>query len=104
MTSERLMIALAGTTLPAEVAEALDARPVAGVTLFAHHNVESPAQMRKLAAALQTAAPGNGRPPLIATEEALYIRAMSRWNQRALSFGVRRWLAKSTWTRPNRRV
>ena len=26
MTSERLMIAFAGTTLPAEVAEALDAR------------------------------------------------------------------------------
>ena len=50
--------------------------------------------------------PAGSRPIQRATaaEEARYTRAMSRWYQRALSFGVRRWLAKSTWTRPNRRV
>ena len=51
------------------MAEALAARPVAGVTLFAHHNVESPAQVRELTAALQAAAPGDGRPLLIATDQ-----------------------------------
>ena len=43
-------------------------------------------------------------PPRSRACDGLTTRAMSRWNQRALSFGVRRWLAKSTWTRPNRRV
>ena len=69
MTLERLMIAFAGTTVPAKVAESLVARPVAGVTLFAQHNVESPAQVRELTAALHAAAPGNGRPLLIATDQ-----------------------------------
>jgi beta-N-acetylhexosaminidase len=69
MTSERLMIAFAGTTVPAAVAEALVARPVAGVTLFAHDNVESPAQVRALTAGLQAAARGNGTPLLIATDQ-----------------------------------
>ena len=44
MTSERLMIAFAGTNLPAQVAEALEARQVAGVTLFPFHNIVDPAQ------------------------------------------------------------
>jgi beta-N-acetylhexosaminidase len=69
MTSERLMIAFAGTTLPAKVAAALAARPVAGVTLFAHHNVTSPAQVRDLTATLQAAAPDDGPPLLIATDQ-----------------------------------
>jgi beta-N-acetylhexosaminidase len=63
------MVAFAGTTLPAEVAEALAARPIAGVTLFAHHNVESPAQVRALTAAVQGAAAGDGPPLLIATDQ-----------------------------------
>ena len=39
MTAERLMIAFAGTEVPAEVAQALSSAPYAGVTLFIEHNV-----------------------------------------------------------------
>ena len=69
MTSERLMIAFAGTELPGSVADAIGRGSYAGVTLFAHHNVESPAQVRELTAALQAAAPGNGQPLLVATDQ-----------------------------------
>ena len=63
------MVAFAGTSLPAKVAEALAARPVAGVTLFARDNVQSPAQVRELTAAVQAAARSNGPPLLIATDQ-----------------------------------
>jgi len=68
VTLGRLMVAFDGTELPPEVAEAFVERPVAGVTLFAHHNVDTPAQVRELTAALQAAA-GNGRPLLIAADQ-----------------------------------
>lgn len=69
MTSGRLMVAFVGRELPAEVAEAIAARPVAGVTLFAHHNVDSPGQVRALSAQLQAAHPAELRPMLIATDQ-----------------------------------
>ncbi len=63
------MVAFAGTTVPAEVAQALAHEAFAGVTLFRDHNVESPAQVRALTAALQTAARAEGRPLLIAADQ-----------------------------------
>jgi beta-N-acetylhexosaminidase len=69
MTAERLMIAFAGTEVPAEVAEALGRSSFAGVTLFRDHNVKSPAQVRTLTAALQAAARPASRPLLIATDQ-----------------------------------
>ena len=57
MVSSQLMIAFAGRELPADVSRAIRERPVAGVTLFAEHNVESVAQVRTLTTQLQTASP-----------------------------------------------
>ncbi|MEA2623864.1 MAG: beta-N-acetylhexosaminidase [Chloroflexota bacterium] len=54
-----LMLAFQGRELPAPFAARLRASPAAGVTLFRHFNVESPAQVRELTAALQRAA-GSG--------------------------------------------
>ncbi len=65
MTAERLMVAFAGTELPPHVADFLSSHPVAGVTLFRHHNVASPAQLRALTGALQAAAPANSPGPLL---------------------------------------
>ena len=69
MTSERLMIAFAGTTLPAEVAEALGARPVAGVTLFPFRNIVDPPQVRRLTASIQQARPAGAPPLLVAADQ-----------------------------------
>ena len=52
------MVAFVGRELPAEVADAISARPVAGVTLFVHHNVDSPGQVRALTRAAPGGAPG----------------------------------------------
>jgi beta-N-acetylhexosaminidase len=62
----RLMLAFVGTTLPAPIAARLRDIPAAGVTLFRHHNVKSPAQVRQLTAAVQrTSADGGHRGPLL---------------------------------------
>ncbi len=63
------MIAFGGHELPSDVASAIAARPVAGVTLFRKPNVDSAAQVRALTAALQAAAPADSRPLLIAADQ-----------------------------------
>jgi beta-N-acetylhexosaminidase len=63
------MVAFAGTTVPADVAQALGRAPFAGVTLFRDHNVASPAQVRELTATLQGAARPETRPLLIAADQ-----------------------------------
>jgi beta-N-acetylhexosaminidase len=52
------MLAFEGLSLPAAVTDRLRAAPAAGVTLFRHLNVRSPAQVRALTGALQQAAGG----------------------------------------------
>jgi beta-N-acetylhexosaminidase len=69
MTSERLMVAFAGIELPAKTATAIAERPVAGVTLFRQRNVSSAAQVRSLTDQLQSAAPLDGRPLLVAADQ-----------------------------------
>ncbi len=69
MISSQLMIAFAGHEVPAEVKEAIGARPFAGVTLFRQHNVSSRAQIRALTSSLQAAAASPARPLLIATDQ-----------------------------------
>ncbi len=63
------MVAFVGRELPTEVADSMSARPVAGVTLFLHHNVDSPGQVRALTTQLQAAHPADLRPMLIATDQ-----------------------------------
>ncbi|MCA9971896.1 MAG: hypothetical protein KC425_16850, partial [Anaerolineales bacterium] len=53
---ERLMLAFEGYAPPPRILEWLRERPLAGVTLFRPLNVETPAQVRALTAALQAAA------------------------------------------------
>ena len=52
----RVMLAFRGGSVPAWLRERLGAAPVAGVSLFRHHNVRSPAQVRALTDTLQAAA------------------------------------------------
>jgi beta-N-acetylhexosaminidase len=68
MTAERLMVAFAGTGVPAAVAQALGRGAFAGVTLFRDHNVQSVEQVRALTAALQAATVAAARPLLIAAD------------------------------------
>lgn len=67
MISSRLMIAFEGHRLPANVAQAIRQRPVAGVTLFRDANVKDAEQVRGLTAELQEAA--SDGPLLIATDQ-----------------------------------
>lgn len=62
----RLMLAFRGTRMPPWLRRRLVEAPAAGVTLFRHANVASPAQTRALTAALQAAAGGAVKqPPLL---------------------------------------
>jgi len=62
----QLMIAFDGRTLPVDVARLLREKPIAGVTLFYGHNVDSVAQVRELTAEIQQAAASGGQPgPLL---------------------------------------
>jgi beta-N-acetylhexosaminidase len=62
----RLMLAFMGTTLPDPIAGRLWNAPAAGLTLFRHHNIESPAQVRALTTAAQRASSDGGQPgPLL---------------------------------------
>lgn len=63
-----LMLAFHGRDLPAPVAARLSGAPAAGVTLFRFSNVESPAQVRTLTAAIQAAA-ASELPLLIAADQ-----------------------------------
>ena len=70
----QVMLAFRGTEVPDELRMRLRTAPAAGVTLFRHLNVESPAQVRRLTADLQAAArarPGEFRetPLLIAADQ-----------------------------------
>ena len=49
------MLAFVGETLPAWVTERLTEAPVAGMTVFRHHNIRSPGQLRELTEAFQRA-------------------------------------------------
>jgi beta-N-acetylhexosaminidase len=66
-----LMLAFEGKDLPAAVAERLRRAPAAGVTLFRFSNVDSPGQIRELAAAIQAAAarPEGPGPLLVAADQ-----------------------------------
>ena len=55
----RMMLAFEGERLPAWVAERLAAAPAAGMTVFRHHNVRSPGQIRELIEAFQRAGAGD---------------------------------------------
>jgi beta-N-acetylhexosaminidase len=63
------MLAFVGERLPGWVAERLAEAPVAGMTLFRHHNVRSPGQLRELSDAFQHAGAASPRaasaPPLL---------------------------------------
>jgi beta-N-acetylhexosaminidase len=70
----RVMLAFIGERLPDAVAARLGAAPAAGVTLFRHHNVRSPSQIRELADAIQAAAQRGGsasaeQPLLVAADQ-----------------------------------
>jgi beta-N-acetylhexosaminidase len=69
MIGSQLMIAFDGRELPQDIARAISERSFAGVTLFYGHNVDSPAQVRELTAALQSAAAEEARPLLIAIDQ-----------------------------------
>jgi beta-N-acetylhexosaminidase len=56
----RVMLAFIGERLPDAVAARLASAPAAGVTLFRHHNIRSPGQVRELADAIQAAASHGG--------------------------------------------
>lgn len=51
----RIMLAFEGLELPGWVADRLAAAPAAGMTVFRHHNVRSPGQLRELTGAFQRA-------------------------------------------------
>ena len=57
----RVMLAFVGEQLPGWVAERLAEAPVAGMTLFRHHNVRSPGQLRELSDAFQHAGAASPR-------------------------------------------
>jgi beta-N-acetylhexosaminidase len=62
---QRLMIAFEGRAVPATLAAWLRDHHLGGVTLYRTLNVDGPAQVRALAAALQEAAAAAGQPPLL---------------------------------------
>ncbi len=69
MTLARLMIAFAGTELPAEAARRIHVHGVSGVTLFPAHNVVDPPQVRRLTSAIQRARPTGAPPVLVAADQ-----------------------------------
>ncbi len=64
----RLMLAFDGTELPEPMRRRLAVAPAAGVTLFRFRNVDSPAQVRALADAIQASAPPDA-PFLVAIDQ-----------------------------------
>jgi beta-N-acetylhexosaminidase len=59
------MLSFAGLTPSAEILATLARQHIGGVTLFRSLNIERPAQVRELTAALQRAAAAAGQPPLL---------------------------------------
>ena len=76
-TRDRLIVSFDGFSLAPDAAEAI-ARRAAGVTLYRHLNVDTPAQVRALTDALQAAASRLGLPPLLigADHETGQLHAM----------------------------
>ena len=68
MTLARLMIAFAGSELPASAAGRIE-RGAAGVTLFRVQNVVDPPTTRRLTAAIQAARPVGAPPLLVAADQ-----------------------------------
>jgi beta-N-acetylhexosaminidase len=64
-TGRKLLLAFAGYELPPRFADLLARYEIGGVTLFRARNVQSPAQVSSLTAALQSAAAQSGQPPLL---------------------------------------
>jgi beta-N-acetylhexosaminidase len=62
---QKLLLGFEGTSLPDELRALLRRKHIAGVTLFRALNIESPAQVRELTAALQAAARAAGQGPLL---------------------------------------
>lgn len=67
----RIMLAFAGDALPDWVTRRLALAPVAGMTLFRHHNVRSAGQVRELTEAFQRAGAirAGGTPLLVAADQ-----------------------------------
>src|SRR5215212_7298552 len=67
---QKLLVAFEGMTLPPAMADLLARQHLGGVTFFRPMNIDHPAQVRELTAALQQAAARAGQPPLlIATDQ-----------------------------------
>jgi beta-N-acetylhexosaminidase len=67
---QKLLLSFEGTEPSPEVLTTIRRQHIGGVTLFRAANVESPAQVRELTAALQRVAGASGQPPLlIATDQ-----------------------------------
>src|SRR5688572_17576366 len=67
---EQVMFSFHGLTPPSEILEAVRAGRAGAFCLFAHKNVESPAQVRRLCEALhQAAREGNQPPPIIGIDQ-----------------------------------
>lgn len=67
---KQLMISFKGYTAPPEVLDGIRRGDIASICLFAYNNVQSPAQVRELTAALyQAAADGGQLPPLIGIDQ-----------------------------------
>src|SRR5437868_15352553 len=62
---QMMLAAFAGYELPTHFAELLQRRHIGGVTLFRSLNVQDPAQVRALTAAIRQAAVASGQPPLL---------------------------------------
>src|SRR4051794_36307667 len=79
----RLVIAFEGRTVPPTLAAWLRDHHLGGVTLYRTLNVDGPAQVRALAAALQEAAAASGHPPLLiaADQEGGQLAALAGLTQ-----------------------
>jgi beta-N-acetylhexosaminidase len=62
---QKLMLSFTGAEPSVEILALLTRQHVCGLTLYRARNVESPAQVRGLTAALQRAAAASGQPPLL---------------------------------------
>lgn len=63
--AQKFLLSFDGHQPPTEVLELVRRHPIGGVVLFRHLNIETPAQVRELTAALQSAASEAGHPPLL---------------------------------------
>ncbi len=62
---QKMMVAFVGREATAVILSTIAQNHLGGITLFRHHNIENPAQIRALTASLQQAAAESGQPPLL---------------------------------------